>query len=908
MATIPSFEALLLEIHQSLGLVPFQTKAKTKFANLGMPIENHGDMAEEVLGAIFKALCMDETAQHSALTNLMEWAGFHKALELHTWTSGASEQQVLWHLLGYSYVPAIGRRIAFWNLEGAFDKGMPGGEFWFVPHLNTDTGKVELPVPQVVSWLRDLLGASMDQSKLGLGGNKRKDTKDRFDSLERNLYNWQAGNLPGVATIQDYFSDDSDPKFKGVFLLEDGLSEDAKFIRALDFARNAKQLNADGLRDQIPMRQPGRLEAILDQSASDDEKELFVDLLLVRYAQPSMHTIRQRLLAARMVQDGYERLLKFLCPGVGKSCPDPRENKLLQLAGIFQYVYNTTIAARKNSETEAQENNYFEAQLPPWDKSDLFLSILPSSVETGYLTLSELLTRRFATLAADAPLDDLVGLDKESALPIFKKKVLRLKEEAEENLRYVALVERLRTGSPWRALQAESNYWVVSQIPLNESLSTKVRQTAIQRTRELAVSPSQRLRAIVLELASMLNCSSRDRLKDGRVRVDDLLKEAYSSEALATWKAPVLQYHAKHLLAQNEFEAALPLFRQALDACSDQNFGKLRGEIARDALALEVADHGLISGNHEKYFRNMLAFGMFEHGPEDKQPTLEDTAVWASEYFWEDLYKPYPGVESRKPIGAGQTKIIIQETLGLIFEGKWDDLRAWMQRNASKLRVMKIREVRGNTVLMSWLKALGLFEKRLPLLKAQTPRHLDGEVAKIESHLKNWHHAIAMLADAWPEQVNLADFKHQTPLMLAADAGDELLVRAFLAAGADVNAQDYQARTALHAAATGCKPACMAALLEGNPDTRKTAETHQTALHTAVRMGHPGIVRLLVEYDLGLASRQNDQGQTPLALAKIILEDLPKWQNVMSKHNRQIGTRQDFEEIVKILTTKPKIH
>jgi hypothetical protein len=609
-----------------------------------------------------------------------------------------------------------------------------------------------------------------------------------------------------------------------------------------------------------------------------------------------------------MVQHGYERMLKYLCPGVDKNCPDPKENKLLQLAGIFQCIYNATIAASKNSETEAQENDWFESHLPPWDKADLFLSILPSRGETRYLELAALLTRRFAKIADDAPLEDWVGIDEASARPIIERKVLRLKEEAEEDLRYVKLVERLRTGSPWRALQAESNYWVVSQIPLNESLSAKARQAAIQRTRELAADPSQRLCAIVLELASMLNCSSRDRPKDARVRVENLLQEAFSSEALASWKAPILQYQAKHLLAQNEFEAALPLFRQALAACSERNFGKLRGEIARDTLALEVADQCLIPGNHEKYFRNMLAFGMFEHSSENKQPTLEDTAVWASEYFWEDLYKPYPGVENRKPIAAIQMEPIIQETLRLILEAKWEELKDWMQRHAKKLRIMKTREVRGNTVLLSWLKALDFFKKRLPLLKAQSPRHLDGEFAKIEAHLNNWHQAIAMLADAWPEQVNLADFKHQTPLMLVADAGDELLVRKFLAAGADVNAQDYQGRTALHAAATGRIPACIAALLEENPDTQKTAETHQTALHTAVRTGHRGIVRLLINYDPSLASRKNDQGQTPLALAEIILEDLPTWQALMAKHNRQIGTRQDFEEIVLLLTTGPTIH
>ena len=907
MAVTPSFEILLLEIHQSLGLVPFQTKAKDKFADLGMSVENHGDMAEEILGAIFKALDMDEAAHRDAKSNLMEWAVFHKAMELHTWTSNVSKQQVLWQILGSSYAPAMARRIAFWNLEGAFDKGMPGGKFWFLPHLDPDTGKVELPVPQVVSWLLDLLGLPMDEAKLGLGGNRATGEASQ-DSIERNLYNWQAGNLPNGKTIKNYFSDDASSKFKGIFLLEEGLSEEARFCCALDFATIVKQLNAVSLRDEIPMTQPGRLESILDQSAPDEDKKLFVDLILARYAQPSMHTIRQRLLAARMVQDGYERLLKCLCPGVDKHCPDPKVNKLLQLAGIFKCIYSASIAASKHGETEAQENEWFESHLPPLDKADLFLSILPSSGQTGYLRLATLLTRRFAKLADDAPLEDFVGMDEASTLPIIERKVLRLKEEAEEDLRGLKLVEQLRAGSAWRALQVEDNYWVVSQIPLYESISAKARQAAIQRTRELATTPNQVMGATVMELALLLNCSRRDRPRDVKDRVEMLLTEACHSPSFDTWKAPILQYQAKHLLAQNDFEAALPLFRRALAACSERNFGTLRGEIARDTLALEVADQGLIPGNHEKYFRNMLAFGIFEQGSQDKRPTLENTAVWASEYFWDDLYKPYPGVESRKPIAAKQMEPIIQGTLGLIFDAKWEELSSWMQRHASKLRVTKIREVRGNTVLMSWLKALDFFKKRLPIVKTQIPYCLDGEIAKIEVLLKNWHQAIAMLADAWPEQINLADFKRQTPLMLVADAGDELLVRAFLATGADANTQDYQGRTALHAAITGRSLACVVALLERMPDTRKSAETHQTVLHSAVRMGHCGIVRTLVEYDPGLASLENDQGQTPLALAKIILEDLPKWQTVMAKHNRQTGTRQDFEEIVLLFMTAPTIH
>jgi hypothetical protein len=62
--------------------------------------------------------------------------------------------------------------------------------------------------------------------------------------------------------------------------------------------------------------------------------------------------------------------------------------------------------------------------------------------------------------------------------------------------------------------------------------------------------------------------------------------------------------------------------------------------IARDLLATDVVKNGFIPGNQEKYFRNMLAYGMFEMD----LGRLEDTPRWAEDYFWEDLYRPYRGV------------------------------------------------------------------------------------------------------------------------------------------------------------------------------------------------------------------------------------------------------------------------
>jgi hypothetical protein len=897
MATVPSFEALLLEIHQSLGCPPYQSKVKDNFADLGMDTNNHAKMKNDVSDDIFDSLEMDEAGRNDARQNMIEWEGFHKAVELATWTSNADQRQVLWHLLGYSYVPALARRIAYWNLDGAFDKGMPGGKFWFLPHVNTTTGKMELPVPQIVDWLVDLLGTSIAQAKDVLGN--KKNTNGYQDSIEKSLGNWRNGLIPRARSIRDYFPDDAVLEFKGIFEVEDGLADDVKFAAALAFIQR-KKLSVDDLRDQIPMTQAGRLEAVLDQSAADDEKLEFVRLLLTRYAKPSMGTIRQRLLVARMVQDGYKRLLGLLCPRVEDTCTDPSQNKLLQLARIFGNIYNLTVDAWKNSETRQQEDMLFESRLAPWDKADIFLSILPSLKNRNYIALAELLTRRLANLADGDPLEDLVALDIESAPAIIAAKCQRLKDENAEDVRINELTDRIRTNSPWRALQGEASYAVVSQVAITDSLSAKTRLAAIERLRELAATPSDMVGASVMELAELLNCAHKDRPKDAQSRVETILAEAQVNSAYESWKAPLLQYRAKHLLAQNKFEDAAKSMREALEACSERNFGLLRGEIARDALAIEVANLGLIPGNHQKYHRNMAAYGMFP----EKVESLEDTALWASEYFWDDLYKPYPGMESMKPLAKKQAEAFIKEALPIIFEGDWNAMKAWMKRHGKTLRQGTIREVRANTVLMSWLKMLAGFAEHLPMLRTKASPDLQGEATKMEKHLANWRHAIQLLVEAWPIQVNKADFKGQTPLMLVADAGDEQLVQAFLATGANINTQDYLGRTALHAAVTARSANCVAAILKHQPDTFKvTHDEKQNALQTAVRMGDAKIVSLLMAHDSSLALRKNSYDQTALKLAQDILIDLPKFRAFMgTKRRRPIGSKQDFDEILAMLT------
>jgi hypothetical protein len=343
MAILPSFESALLGVRDGLGLKPRPDLKKSRFRNLEMNLQNHTQLAGELLIEIFEALEMDQRACRVAMANVMEWAGFNKALELNTWTGNASEKQVLWHVLAYSYVPGMARRLAFWSLAGIqgqrpIDAGMPGGEFWFLPNWDVEKNKLTLPVPQVIDWLLDLLGVPSFKESMGGLGRKhlREDRGD--DSVVPTLRGWHKGTTPQSAEqIQQIFGDDAILNFAGTFPLDKSLSDEEQFESALAFVLG-KELNATTLHDQIPMNVE-RLAAIMNRTAPNEEKQEFVRLIALRYAKPSMATIRQRLRVARMTQEGYKSLLKAICGDeVDPACTNPAKNKLLQLLVLLLAV------------------------------------------------------------------------------------------------------------------------------------------------------------------------------------------------------------------------------------------------------------------------------------------------------------------------------------------------------------------------------------------------------------------------------------------------------------------------------------------------------------------------------------------------------------------------------------------
>ncbi len=108
----------------------------------------------------------------------------------------------------------------------------------------------------------------------------------------------------------------------------------------------------------------------------------------------------------------------------------------------------------------------------------------------------------------------------------------------------------------------------------------------------------------------------------------------------------IRQLEAKHELAKNHLKESKAKFDQALDELRVKGFGTLRGEVARDALAVFASGlyRGFNSGACDQYTLSIINYGGLETPAPWYLPSTEELANKAKDYFWECLYQPYAGV------------------------------------------------------------------------------------------------------------------------------------------------------------------------------------------------------------------------------------------------------------------------
>ncbi len=641
MTTIPSLEHLLLELAQSLGVELGtiglgSTREKDRFAKSRVSIKTSTKKLEQLVDEIISLLGIDRSDLSDVFLKAENWAQCLHILKKRVWTGNASNRTVLWYLCTL-LAPGLGRELAFWNLDERIDPGMPGGQFWFLPSLHPGTGKLRLPLQQVVDWLLDLLGESVVAAGVGaavFGGR---------DEVIRNLHNWRnTAAVPRSQSIEEYFCEGAKFEFRGAF----DVATNAPFESAQAFVAR-RGLDANSLRREIPITQHGILEAILARTSDREAEDRFVALLEQRYRAPSLAVIRQRLRVARLAQDAYVRLLTALNPEVDPFCADPTENKILQVRHLLSLSYNLTVEASRGGGSIEDQNAAFEAAIPPWLKHGPFQLILPSLGNDAAEMVAKRLSRIFMRSAEPDEMPDfLLAVETRDRL-IAERMVTEMREELAVCTAVHKLLDRARTHSPWRTFQAENRYWVMIEVVGGVGPTRHGGLAAIQRLRTLAQTPFEVLRAVAFELHALLE-GDRTKGDATELRVVDLLIEARANPAIGMFEALILIYDAKHHLSINKFAEAQSLFRKALEAATRRGYGMLRGEIARDLFSTEAAEGPVNEHNHASLIRDMVEFDAIETAV-FAYPRVEDVAAELRRCFWTKLYRPYPGYPRKQP-------------------------------------------------------------------------------------------------------------------------------------------------------------------------------------------------------------------------------------------------------------------
>jgi hypothetical protein len=109
--------------------------------------------------------------------------------------------------------------------------------------------------------------------------------------------------------------------------------------------------------------------------------------------------------------------------------------------------------------------------------------------------------------------------------------------------------------------------------------------------------------------------------------------------------------------------------------------------------------------------------------------------------------------------------------------------------------------------------------------------------------------------------------RNEKAMIIAAQEGQETVVRALLEAGADVNKTLDKGATPLYIAAQNGLEAVVRALMEAGADVNKAMDNGGTPLNVAAQNGHAAIVRALIDLGADFNNATDNGGTPPLKRA-----------------------------------------
>jgi hypothetical protein len=655
MANIPSQEAILAFIRDILDAGPADKKRK-EYEELRRQSDKQLASTQDYLDEITAALALDPAAQHHALSNYYAFYRVNNFLERNIWVSSASQKHVLWLMATHVYAPGLGRHLAFWDSAQKTDPGMPGGRFWYLPCVVQEgDDELTMPITQVLDWLLDLLSCSLDELARALSSSntipgRAKDTIADTNSIRKTLRNWySAFGTPGISKIQQFFNNQIHLKFSGTFDWKNGEYTDEDFRRALDFCVQ-KELTPQSLRREIPISAAKAAELLEGGQTSAEDKRHFCNLLAQRYHTPTVKTIRKRLLYARAFQATYWKLVKAIeVPERHARLANPELNQAMQVVSLFQTVYNLTIESGSQTDAENEERLFRETleNRFPLEACTSLLAIKPSDWHLELL--ANQLNKRLAELDEAHPIEDEspFNLSRERLEGLCKRKLefLQACDDDHEESRWLNTAPS--DAELYRRIERSRNWQALNSVVGSNTIPLAARRAAGWRMLEIADSEVKRAYALVSLLGQLLNDpDKRYRSIDAEKMADSLFNRLRQIDLVDGLAPMIMQLEAKHELSKNRIKESRKKLGEAHHQLRKQGFGDLRGEVARDALAV------FASGLHpdfnleacDQYKLSIIRYGGLE-GPVNSIPTTRHIVAQAREYFWENLYQPYEGIQ-----------------------------------------------------------------------------------------------------------------------------------------------------------------------------------------------------------------------------------------------------------------------
>ena len=101
MNAIPSFEEILLQVHQSLGLSLDSAKDRSKLSAHQKPLNDHFKQVQIIITEICIELGLDSSAKKDILQHLGGFITFYNNLEKLTWTLDTGKRQIHWLMAAF---------------------------------------------------------------------------------------------------------------------------------------------------------------------------------------------------------------------------------------------------------------------------------------------------------------------------------------------------------------------------------------------------------------------------------------------------------------------------------------------------------------------------------------------------------------------------------------------------------------------------------------------------------------------------------------------------------------------------------------------------------------------------------------------------------------------------------------